>query len=56
MASIKYVVFKNNIEYIYLYARRASSDGSMSASGLSGPGFDPWRGRKFSFENFQPQG
>ena len=28
-------------------ARRAGSDGSMSASGSAGPGFDPWRGSKF---------
>ena len=27
---------------------------SMSASGSAGPGFDPRRGSKFSFENFQP--
>ena len=37
-------------------ARRAGSDGSMSASGSAGPGFDPRRGSKFSFENFQPWG
>ena len=37
-------------------ARRAGSDGSMSASGLAGSGFDPRRGSKFSFENFQPPG
>ena len=30
-------------------ACRAGSDGSMSASGSAGPGFDPWRGSKFSF-------
>ena len=35
--------------------RRAGSDGSMSASGSAGPGFDPRRGSKFSFENFQPR-
>ena len=35
---------------------RAGSDGSMSASGSAGPGFDPRRGSKFSFENFQPLG
>ena len=29
-------------------ARRAGSDGSMSASGSAGPGFDPWQGSKFS--------
>ena len=28
------------------------SDGSMSASGSAGPGFDSQRGSKFSFENF----
>ena len=37
-------------------ARRAGSDGRMSASGSAGPGFDTWRGSKFSFENFQPRG
>ena len=37
-------------------ARRAGSDGSVSASGSAGPGFDPRRGSKFSFENFQPRG
>ena len=37
-------------------ARRAGSDGSMSASGSAGPGFDSRRGSKFSFENFQPRG
>ena len=36
-------------------ARRAGSDGSMSASGSASPGFDPRRGGKFSFENFQPR-
>ena len=36
-------------------ARLAGSDGSMSASGPAGPGFDPQRGGKFSFENFQPR-
>ena len=36
-------------------ARRAGSDDSMSASGPAGPGFDPRRGSKFSFENFQPR-
>ena len=42
--------------YLYKIARRAGSDGSMSASGLAGPGFDPRQGSKFSFENFQPWG
>ena len=37
-------------------ARRAGSDGNMSASGLAGTGFDPRRGSKFSFENFQLRG
>ena len=37
-------------------ACHAGSDGSMSASGLAGPGFNPWQGSKFSFENFQPRG
>ena len=32
--------------------RRTGTDGSMSASGSAGPGFDPRRGSKFSFENF----
>ena len=38
------------------YARRAGSDGSMSASGSAGSGFDRRRGSKFSFENFEPRG
>ena len=37
-------------------ARRVGSDGSMSASGSVGSGFNPRRGSKFSFENFQPRG
>ena len=37
-------------------SRRAGSDGSMSASGSAGPGFDPRRGSKFSLENFEPRG
>ena len=37
-------------------ARHAGSDGSMSASGSAGLGFDPRWGSKFSFENFQPRG
>ena len=37
-------------------ARRADTDGSMSASGSAGPGFDPRRGSKFSFEDLQPRG
>ena len=36
-------------------ARCIGSDGSMSASGSADPGFDPRRGSKFSFENFQPR-
>ena len=42
--------------YISYSDRRAGSDGSMSASGSAGPGFDPRRSSKFSFENFQPRG
>ena len=42
--------------YTPVLARHAGSDGSMSASGSAGPGFDPRRGSKFSFENFQPRG
>ena len=38
--------------YIPDFARRSGSDGSMSASGSAGPGIDPRRGNKFSFENF----
>ena len=45
------MVYINLIE-----ARRAGSDGSMSASGSVGPGFDPREGSNFSFENFQPRG
>ena len=41
--------------HISSIAPRAGSDGSISASGLAGPGFDPRRGSKFSFENFQPR-
>ena len=37
-------------------ACRASSDGSMSAFGSPGLGFDPRRGSKFLFENFQSRG
>ena len=37
-------------------ARRAGLDGSMSASGSAGLTFDPRRGSKFLFENFQPRG
>ena len=40
----------------YAKKRRAGSDGSMSASGSAGPGFNPRQGSKFSFENFQPRG
>ena len=44
------------VSFILINARRAGSDGSMSASGSAGPGFDPRRGSKFSFDNFQPRG
>ena len=40
----------------YGCARCAGSYGGMSTSGSAGPGFDPRRGSKFSFENFQPRG
>ena len=49
-------VFTNMVtkRLLILYnACRAGLDGSMSASGSAGPGFDPRRGSKFSFENFQ---
>ena len=36
--------------------RHAGSDGSMFASGSADPGFDPRRGTKFLFENFQTSG
>ena len=49
-------VFIPFIYFIFLYARSVGSDGSMSASSSSGPGFDPRRESKFSFENFQPRG
>ena len=42
--------------HITVNAHRAGSDGSMSASGSAGLGFDPRRDSKFSFENFQPRG
>ena len=35
---------------------KMEEEGSMSASGSAGPGFDPRRGSKFSFESFQPRG
>ena len=38
-----------------IIARHAGFDGSISAYGSAGPGFDPRRGSKFSFENFQPR-
>ena len=41
---------------ICIEARRAGSDGSMSASDLVGLGFDPRRGSKFTYENFQSRG
>ena len=40
----------------YKSAQCAGSDGRMSASSSASLGFDPWRGNKFSFENFQPWG
>ena len=43
----------NCIVYLDFRARRASSDGSMPASGSAGPGFDPRRDSKFSIENFK---
>ena len=36
--------------------RSGGSDGSMPASSSAGPGFDPRRGSKFLFENFQHRG
>ena len=39
-----HVFFSN---YIYMFARCAGSDGSMSASGSAGPGFNPRRGSKY---------
>ena len=35
------------IQYYENLARRAGSDGNMSASGSAGPGFNPRRGSKF---------
>ena len=49
--SVYYVVSQK----MFISARRVGSDGSISASGSAGPGFDPRRDSKFSFENFQPQ-
>ena len=43
-------------KYLIPIVRSAGSDGSMSASGSAGLGFDPRWGSKFSFENFQPGG
>ena len=47
------IIVKSKLKII-IHACRAGSDGSMSASGSAGPGFDPRRGSKFSFENIQP--
>ena len=47
---------KNSQYEFFRKARRAGSDGSLSASGSAGLGFDPRRGSKFSFEIFQPRG
>ena len=41
-----------NRQKFILLTKRTGSDGSMSASGSAGPGFDPGRGSKFSLENF----
>ena len=51
------ILFKAKFACLHFFnkARRTGSDGSMSASGSAGPGFDPLRGSKFSFENFQPR-
>ena len=50
------IVIKIHLSCNLNIAHRAESDGSMSASGSADPGFDPRRGSKFSFENFQPWG
>ena len=41
-----------SIVFILNLACLAGSDGSMFASGSAGPGLDPRRGSKFSFEIF----
>ena len=41
---------ENNLYYICKHARRVGSDGSMSASGSAGPGFDPRRGSNFNLK------
>ena len=51
-------VLANCIKFAFLKTLQMDifgSDGSMSASGSAGPGFDPRQGSKFSFENFQPR-
>ena len=61
-----YVYFINNelyhtvhkltvLNYIRKQTRCAGSDGSMSASVSARRGFDPRKGGKFLFENFQPR-
>ena len=40
----------------FFLSRHVGSDGSMSASGSAGTGFNPRRGSKFLFEKFQPRG
>ena len=39
---------KISVTYFKYFARRAGSDGGMSASGSAGPRFDPRWGSKFS--------
>ena len=41
---LKWSIYSSS--YIPIGARRAGSDGSMSASGSVGLGFDPWQGCK----------
>ena len=49
------VFFVINLCTTFRESCHAGSDGSMSASGSAGPGFNPWRGHKFSFKIFNPR-
>ena len=43
------------VQHLRIYPR-AGSDGSMSATGSAGPGFDPRRDVNFRLQNFQLRG
>ena len=51
---LKFLLFVGIKFFFIKLTRCTGSDGSMSASGSAGPGFNLRQDRKFSFENFQP--